>query len=75
MKKLFFYLVIAFCCQSCIFLVGPLAKSQAKKNLTVEKGAIPPDLGMNGTYVVGVLEERESRDKYLKKHIFQLTYC
>lgn len=68
MKKLLLTLIVAYICQSCIFAAGPIAKSAAKKNLTVEKKAIPTDLGKDDSYVVCILEERNSRDKYLKKY-------
>lgn len=67
-KTLVVLLVVSSMLQSCIFAAGPIAKSQAKKNLTTEKKAIPPDLGKEGTYVVCILQERESRDKYLRKY-------
>lgn len=73
MKNLLFLLLTSFLCQSCFFLIAPIAKDQASKNLTLEKGAIPPDLGMDDTYVVALLEERESRDKYLRMH-FEENY-
>ncbi len=68
MKKITILLFSTFLFQSCIFLAAPIAKNQANKNLTTEKNAIPPDLGKDDTYVVCVLEERESRDQYLKKY-------
>jgi len=73
MKKLLVCVMIAFASQSCIFMAAPIAKNQANKNLTVEKQAIPPNIGLEDTYVVGLLEERESRDKYLRKH-FDANY-
>lgn len=69
MKKIFICLLIASISQSCVFLAAPITKSKATKNLTVEKNAIPPDLGRDDTYVIGLLDERRSRDKYLIKHI------
>jgi len=69
MKKVFLCFMIAYACQSCIFLAAPIAKDQANKQLTVENNGIPTDIGMDGTYVIGLLEERESRDKYLRKHL------
>ncbi len=68
MKKIVLLVMAAFLFQSCIFLAAPIAKGQANKNLTVEHNAIPPDLGKDDSYVVCILENRESRDKYLKKY-------
>lgn len=64
-----FLFIIAFICQSCLFLVtGPIVKSNLKKNLTVEKNAIPPDVGKDDSYIVCILQGRESRDKYMRKN-------
>lgn len=68
MKKIVLLVMMAFLFQSCIFLAAPIAKGKAKKYLTVEHNAIPSDLGKDNSYVVCILEKRESRDKYLKKY-------
>lgn len=69
MKKIILY-VAAFCIlQSC----GAVVKSGLQNRLTEEKGAIPADLGSDDAYVVGILQERNSRDKYLKKY-FKKNY-
>jgi len=48
---------------------GSMVKSSAAKKMTVENGAIPPDLGKDNTVLLCVLKGRNSRDKYMKKHI------
>lgn len=71
MKKIVLLVMATFLFQSCIFLAAPIAKGQAKKYLTAEHNAIPYDLGKDDSYVVCILQNRESRDKYLKKYFKQ----
>lgn len=54
--------------QSCMLLAGPLAEDQADKHLTAGNNAIPVGIGRGNTYVVAVLQGRESRDKYVRKY-------
>lgn len=68
MKKIFLLLVAAFFLQSCIFIVGPIVKGKLTRKLTVENKAIPPDLGFDDAYVVCIMHEKNSRDRYVKKH-------
>lgn len=68
MIRAFLGIAIALLLQSCIMLAGPLAEDQADKHLTAGNNAIPVGIGKDGTYVVAVLQGRESRDKYVRKY-------
>jgi len=48
---------------------GSIVKSEASNKMTVENGAIPPDLGKDNSTLICVLKGRDSRDNYMKKHI------
>lgn len=54
---------------SCIFLImGPIVQAKARKELTEEKGAIPPDFGKDKSTLLVVKTGINSYDKYLIKN-------
>ncbi|WP_203256795.1 hypothetical protein [Hyunsoonleella ulvae] len=67
-KNYFNFLFLIFLI-SLLSSCGSLVKSLALKSYTVEKGAIPPDFGKDNSTLICVLTGKNSRDKYLKKHV------
>lgn len=66
-----FGLLAMLCLQfsSCtIFIGAAIAKGVAKRNITVEKGAIPPDFGKSKHTLMAVKTGKNSYDKYLIKN-------
>lgn len=62
---LVFLLFVSILPTSC----GSMVKNSAMNKMTVENHAIPPDFGKNNSTLVCILQGRNSRDKYMRKHI------
>ena len=65
LKLLILTAVIPFLLNSC----GAMEAGKYQEKITVENGSIPPDLGKDDSIIICVLTGRNSRDKYMKKHI------
>ena len=69
MKKVLLLLSVCFVFSSC-FIGKMKTVSEAKKEFTVEKNAIPKDFGNDSnTILLCVLKDRKSYDKYLKNKV------
>ncbi|WP_196890565.1 hypothetical protein [Aureivirga marina] len=64
-KYFTFILLISLTFSSC----GALVRSNIQKDISVENGSIPEEIGQEGTTLICVLKGRSSRDKYMKKHV------
>ena len=51
-----------------LLILGAVAKGKANRNITEEKGAIPPDFGKDNSTMVFITHER-SYNRYLKKNV------
>ena len=60
------FICITFSLTSCL---GLMVQGVAKNKFTENKGAIPPDFMKEESTLICVLQERNSYDKYLKKHM------
>ena len=60
-----FVISLSFLLNSC----GAIVKGTALKRFTVENKVIPADFGKKDEVLLCVLKGRDSRDKYMKKHI------
>ncbi|QXP60437.1 hypothetical protein [Olleya sp. HaHaR_3_96] len=70
MTKLKHYLFLTIFISTITLLssCGAIVKSKANKNITEEKGAIPPDFGEDNSTIVFITHHR-SYNKYLKKNV------
>lgn len=59
-----FALFLILICSSC----AAIEKSLAKKNITVENGAVPPDIGKDSTILLVVVQGKNQMKKLLMKH-------
>ena len=48
---------------------GGMIVSAAKKEMTIEKGDIPPDFGKDDAVILCVLADKKGYDKYMKKQV------
>ena len=66
-----FVISLSFLLNSC----GAIVKGTALKRFTVENKVIPADFGKKDEVLLCVLKGRDSRDKYMKKHISKYYNC
>jgi hypothetical protein len=70
MKRLenILFLLISISTLTILTSCGAIVKGKANKNLTEEKGAIPPEFGSEKTTILFITHKR-SYNKYLKKNV------
>ncbi len=68
-KKYLLPLTLVFILALSLSSCGALVKAKARKNATVEKGAIPANFGEGNTAILFRTTGKKSYDKYLKRNI------
>jgi len=67
-KQLFFKAILFLFSITLLSSCGAIVKSKAQKHVTVEEGAIPPQLGSDGTTML-FITYKQSYNKYLVKNV------